>query len=50
MLPEKIRKAGEAARKKLERDVLPRLKREMEELKKKFLKPENKEKNGLIKT
>lgn len=49
-LPDKIRKAGESARKKLEKDVLPRLKRDMEELKKKFLKPENKKEKDLIKT
>jgi hypothetical protein len=49
-LPEKIKRAGEEARRKIERDVLPKLKRDMEQLKRKLLEQEKKEDEGLVKT
>lgn len=49
-LPEKVKKAGEDAREKIEKEVLPRLKRDMEQLKRKFLEQEKQDDKGLIRT
>lgn len=49
-LPDRIKKAGKAAREKIEKDVLPKLKREMEQLRRRFLGPEKEKEDGPVKT
>ena len=49
-LPEKIKRAGKEAREKIETEIIPKLRKEMEQLKREFMEPEKQKDQGLIKT